>query len=204
MTIGLGIDTLCEGVEREDQMEFLHEIGCDKLQGFYFTQPVKEEEIMQRFRKDGELGFEAQQETYYYDAISRINLYDLSAISSDDEGDEIQQYFNTIPMAIIEVRGNKARFTRTNQTYRDFMEQAFDLNLRGLPPTFEETPEGPGMPFVKMLRECCDKGGRAIFDETFPDGTIVHSFMRKVAENPATDTTAAVVAVLSMIRPDKQ
>lgn len=39
MANNLGIDTLMEGVETKDQALFLKEIGCDKLQGFYFSRP---------------------------------------------------------------------------------------------------------------------------------------------------------------------
>ncbi len=36
----LDIDALCEGVEEEDEVAFLRENGCRKLQGFYFSRPV--------------------------------------------------------------------------------------------------------------------------------------------------------------------
>ncbi len=39
MANDLGIDTLVEGVETKEQARFLKEIGCDKLQGFYYSKP---------------------------------------------------------------------------------------------------------------------------------------------------------------------
>ena len=38
MALSLGVDTICEGVETEEQSRFLQEIGCSKLQGFLFQQ----------------------------------------------------------------------------------------------------------------------------------------------------------------------
>ena len=35
----LGVNTLAEGVETEAQYQFLKEIGCDMVQGFYFFRP---------------------------------------------------------------------------------------------------------------------------------------------------------------------
>lgn len=35
----LHLDTVCEGVEKEDHVRFLQEIGCAKLQGYYFSAP---------------------------------------------------------------------------------------------------------------------------------------------------------------------
>ena len=36
----LKLDTVCEGVETEEQVRFLQKIGCSKLQGYYFSQPL--------------------------------------------------------------------------------------------------------------------------------------------------------------------
>lgn len=41
MAKDLGIRTLCEGVENKEQFEFLREIGCEKIQGFYFGKPIQ-------------------------------------------------------------------------------------------------------------------------------------------------------------------
>ena len=36
----LGIHVTAEGVENEDQVDFLNDVGCDSIQGFYFSKPV--------------------------------------------------------------------------------------------------------------------------------------------------------------------
>ncbi len=43
MASTLHAETICEGVETEAQMRFLQEIGCTKMQGYYFGKPVPEE-----------------------------------------------------------------------------------------------------------------------------------------------------------------
>ena len=204
MAEGLGIDTVCEGVEKKEQVEFLREIGCAKLQGYYFSKPLPVEEVLERYKTGNQIGFENPEESGYYDKIDSINLYDLNAIAAEDK-ENLKNYYNTVPMAIIEVRGNKARFTRSNQAYRDFMLRTFDFDLSGLSGvSFEETPEGPGMPFVMMLRKCCADGGKTIFNETMPDGTIVRSYMCQIANNPLNETTAAAVAVLAILDNNKK
>ena len=41
----LGIEVLAEGVETEEQVQYLQQNGCDKLQGYYFSKPLKVEDI---------------------------------------------------------------------------------------------------------------------------------------------------------------
>ena len=36
----LNLDTVCEGVEKEEHVRFLQEINCSKLQGYYFGKPA--------------------------------------------------------------------------------------------------------------------------------------------------------------------
>ncbi len=35
----IGLKTLCEGVEELEQVEFLREVGCEKIQGYYYGKP---------------------------------------------------------------------------------------------------------------------------------------------------------------------
>ena len=44
----LGLTVTAEGVEREDQVAFLRTLGCDEMQGYYFSAPVAAEVIDER------------------------------------------------------------------------------------------------------------------------------------------------------------
>ena len=56
----LGIDTICEGVETEEQSRFLREIGCSKLQGFYYCKAIPLSEILERYERGIQIGYEDQ------------------------------------------------------------------------------------------------------------------------------------------------
>ena len=42
---GLGISTVCEGVETFEQVQFLQSVGCDVAQGYYYAKPMPMDEF---------------------------------------------------------------------------------------------------------------------------------------------------------------
>lgn len=48
----LGIRTIVEGVENKEQMEYVRRIGCDIIQGYYYSKPITKEEFEKYFIKN--------------------------------------------------------------------------------------------------------------------------------------------------------
>ena len=197
MATSLGVDTVCEGVETEEQARFLQEIGCSKLQGFYYGRPASVEELQERYWNGRRIGFENPEDSSYYETISRVNLYDLDIIASQDEG-AVRNTFNTMPMAIIEVKGDGARVVRTNPSYRMFISRFFGTDITVVSKEYIRY-KSPFM--LNVIRTCCEQGNRAFFNEKMPDGSVVHSFSRRIGINPVTGDTAVAVGVLSISDP---
>ena len=63
MAEGLGIRTLCEGVENEEQVKLLRELGCYYVQGYFYSKPIPFEEYMDKYCQIKEGGKE------YYDKL---------------------------------------------------------------------------------------------------------------------------------------
>ncbi|MBR2676590.1 MAG: EAL domain-containing protein [Solobacterium sp.] len=195
MTKALGVDTVCEGVETLAQVQFLQEIGCSKLQGYYYCKPIPKEEIWNRYQKGIQIGFENPEESRYFDEVGRLNLYDLEMIAADENDSAFQNFFDTLPMGVIEVKDDKTRFVRSNKSYRDFISRYFHMNLSHEGSSFEKYSDT----FMNnIVRTCCEQGIRSFYDETMPDGSVVHSFARRIAINPVTGTIAVAVTVLSI------
>ncbi|MCR5419358.1 MAG: bifunctional diguanylate cyclase/phosphodiesterase [Lachnospiraceae bacterium] len=68
MAEGLGIKTLCEGVENEEQVKLLRELGCYYVQGYYYSKPMPFDEYIEKYCEEKENGKE------YYDNLFESQL----------------------------------------------------------------------------------------------------------------------------------
>jgi EAL domain-containing protein (putative c-di-GMP-specific phosphodiesterase class I) len=204
MATALGVDTVCEGVETQEQVRFLQEIGCSKLQGYYFCKPIPLQQILERYKTGVQIGFENPKESGYFESMGRINLHDLAAIASEDSH-VLKDFFNTLPVGIVEVIGDSVQFVRSNQTYRDFLERFFDVDLSKQPGNPQEDVHPThGLGFLEFVKSCCrGEKSRGFLEERMPDGSVVGSFIRKIGTNPVTGKTAFAAAVLSVKKGDR-
>ncbi len=197
MAISLGTDTICEGVELAEQADFLREIGCTRIQGYYYGKPQPFE--MAASSNDGEkkLEYENPEESGYYASIGRINLYDFSALSNENEY-VMTHYFNTLPMCIAEVNGTKIWYSRCNSSYRDFLERTLQVNYDTNERELLDFSDSKGSVFFKAVVQCGKDGSRLVVDEKVGNDTVVHTLVRRIAVNPVTGTAAVAVAILAI------
>ena len=202
MATSLGVDTVCEGVETKDQVRFLREIGCSKLQGFYFSKPVPFETLKSLRVSNTLIPRENPQESNYYERIGRVNLFDLSFLANMDDS-ETKNTFDTVPMGIMEVNagGDKVKYVRSNPSFRDFMRRAFGFDLSDPDQEYTVPPDGPGSGFMKAIEQSKDNNNRAFVDEKMRDGSVARSFVRVIGKNPVNGRESVAIAVLSVSEP---
>lgn len=71
----LGLHTLAEGVETEEQYAFLKSIGCEVLQGYLFSPPVPFEEIRPVLEAEaGHLVLEDFHAAAFFDQVGAVNV----------------------------------------------------------------------------------------------------------------------------------
>jgi hypothetical protein len=193
MATSLGVETVTEGVETREQARFLKEIGCTRLQGYYYSRPLPFEEIEKMIQTRTLPDFENPDEAVYYGVIGRIGLYDLSTVTTGS-GDELSGFLDTLPMAIVESDGSYVRTIRCNRSYRSFIMEALDA------PKTTDYPKNKMegdfcVTLLEAIGKCRDEGSRTFIDESIPKGS-VHSMVRHVAVNPVTGTYACLIVVL--------
>ena len=152
MAFSIGVDTVCEGVETEEQIQFLHEVGCSKIQGFYYGKPIPFSEVVDKIHDEKSLGFENPDEIPYYETIGRVNLHDLAVFSHGNEQD-FTNVFNMIPMAILELSDETVRYVRTNQSYRNFFRRFFGVAVSGSDISISAVLRTGGSSFRKHSRQ---------------------------------------------------
>ncbi|MBQ4512728.1 MAG: hypothetical protein II969_07025 [Anaerolineaceae bacterium] len=161
------------------------------------------EQVIERYEKGIQIGFENPQETEYYSAIGRINLYDTALIAREDQA-SFRRYFDTLPMNVLESNGDRFRVIRCNQSFREFSKM-MNWNIpvdRYL--DYEDVVNRPGLVFMKLVRQCGIDGNRVIIDDVMPNGATVHAFVKRVAVNPVTGTAAIAIVVLGVMDADSQ
>ncbi len=63
MSSELGMSVVAEGVETKEQADFLHEVGCNIMQGYYYSKPIPSEKFKELVALDVKLPLERN--TYY-------------------------------------------------------------------------------------------------------------------------------------------
>ena len=87
----LGIQTLAEGVETEENFEFLKSVGCEKAQGYLFSKPLPFEDMLELLELRG-VSMEATRYSHFYNEISRIDFNE------------------NMPMCIVNYHKNSSKF----------------------------------------------------------------------------------------------
>ena len=112
----LGIHTLCEGVETEEQYKFLKDIGCEILQGYLFSPPVPyfdEHTGEVSGSKENLLVIEGTEAEDYFRTIGSFNVLDADPLrfSKDSWG---------LAIAILECRDDgSCRYLYANDRVRE-------------------------------------------------------------------------------------
>ena len=124
MALSIGVDTLVEGVETQEQVDFLNRIGCDKAQGYLYSKPISLEEMLDCYEHGRGIRQEDPAQAEYYTTVGTTNLGDPAVIRNG--GLEVQSGADAVPMAVLEKDGENLRLLRCNRAYAEYLRRRGD------------------------------------------------------------------------------
>lgn len=80
MAKNIGIHTLAEGVETQEQVAFLRRIGCEKMQGYYYGKPAPYKESFDHVTRERHMAVESCHWSLYMDEVGLVNLQTDNAL----------------------------------------------------------------------------------------------------------------------------
>ena len=131
----LGIHTLIEGVETNEQREFLLDIGCEAQQGFYYARPLSREALIEQIdRKPGIL--EKKEDEAYWGQIGRLNFVNPNPLKEYAErwksspADYVSSYDGSI--ALIECGRENFTYIYATEGYKERLRELGFSSVDGL------------------------------------------------------------------------
>ncbi len=106
----LGIKTLAEGVETPEQYQFLKEIGCERVQGYYFSAPKPYDQLLEILSQK-QIQLEERYWARYYDRVGQVDVMKDKAL------------------AIIEYDGENYKYLFTNSVFENVLATTKDYTL---------------------------------------------------------------------------
>ena len=79
MDKGIGLRTLAEGVETDEQADYLRKMGCEKMQGFYFGKPLPFDDSLRECLNRG-ITIESAKQKSFFDAAAAVNFCSDAAL----------------------------------------------------------------------------------------------------------------------------
>lgn len=146
MAKAIGIHTLAEGVETKEQMIFLRNIGCEMLQGYYYSKPLNGDTYID-FLSNSAISVEDQNENHYWNTVGQVNflspdpLSELASEKSDETDDESDMFRESASaLALAEVSEKGVKFHYANKSYLDEIKKLGYQNIHELETAISSMP----------------------------------------------------------------
>lgn len=157
----LGLQTLCEGVETAEQLEFLRAVGCEKAQGYFFGRPANREAIMEELNSRA-CRPEEQLLSKYLDAIGQVNL--LEGTSAGIHGVEAAAFLGRSPVAVMELADSHLRMLTCNFAFKELVNRMGYASFGQMTNTSSKTGDRINARALNAARVARDTAEPQVFD----------------------------------------
>jgi len=193
MATKLGLDTVVEGVETIEQVKFLREIGCSKMQGYFFAKPIPLGEWYAIYGAKVGNKIENYEENEYYSAISKINV--VEPLVNKDYNWQSDEFFGQIPTGILEIRDDGIYIMRYNRTFVDYVLKVGYVDEKDLGNELIKQKRMPAQTFMDKINLCTEVNKWELIENMTEGDLRLNLFVRKLGENPVTGFKAIEVVI---------
>jgi hypothetical protein len=173
----LGIHTLAEGVETQEQYDFLRRIGCEKLQGYLFGKPKPVED----FIRQDDCSFDVCEDfslAAYYDRIGEVNF-----LGSTPLRDKAFEVVNNLAIAIIELKDEIAQCIYANRAYLDYLSTLGFASLEESNSIYGTTNHPDVVEFTASLKRAAASSDHRAYSDIVTNGNTVNHKIRFLGES---------------------
>lgn len=152
----LGIHTLVEGVETEEQFEFLRAIGCEMVQGYLFGRPAPLREAVAFYAgENARMSFEPFGEADYYRSLGMVNVLSTFPFLPPEER---RDHISDVPLAIMEVRNGELSFLYNNGAFQSLLHSLGVPGMQELLDSLSHLDEQADQLFWRLINEAVNTG----------------------------------------------
>ena len=116
----MGLGTLIEGIETEEQYQFMRKLGCERLQGYLFSKPRSLENLLELACNPEGIKYEDPGDAAYYEDIGRVDLNAPLSAGGEDTG---RSDSGSIPSGILEYRNGGFTCIRGNDAFFSLLQK---------------------------------------------------------------------------------
>ncbi len=172
----LNFSTLIEGVETEEEYAFFKELGCEMIQGYFFSKPMPLKDLERQ-------GFEieARDERDYYNAIGQLEIDNGAGVSASGT--------NTEAMAVFEYKDNQFSYLYQNDANKKYLQYLGGLTYQSAERIINQKSgvlQEKLRPFIKDL----EKGKTNLRFSYMYRGNIINLRAKYIARNPKNNAFA--------------
>ena len=192
----LGVHTLAEGVQTKEQLRFLRDAGCDKVQGYLFSKPMPCEYFYNKSVVFKSLEYDDIKREDYYRKIESTNL-GFPTLPDCDNG--FSGDASGTPSAILEFHGDTCKILKANNAYKNLLEMiGLDKDL--ISGDYYDWRLTPAPEMLAAAKKCLSGRKNESIDNYYEGEVRLSANLVSIAYEPRTDI-GAILVVITRIEP---
>ena len=168
----LGIHTLTEGVETEEQRDFLVASGCEAVQGYYYSRPLSRDDFFSMVEKQPEI-LETAEDKKYWDEIGHFNLLspnplkDYEKRKTADASMDFSSFDSST--ALVECTLSGFHYIYATEAYKDRLRDLGFGSVNGLESALDHSRSAQYLVLRKLFIDAIQKGTMQKIEYAYKD-----------------------------------